>query len=279
VFPGNTFIADPASSVTAPSPSPGGPTPSPIQGGYGQSQFGMSYDHAFSRWLPVPRQSVSADGKRYAYPTADGLYVVVVSSGAVTEIGAGRQWTVLSVGADGVYATVPNTAGLWLLPYSGASPRQLIATGYWQAVSGATAYGTPTSAVPYGTANTIQQLDLLSGAISNYFTRPGMQSYVAGFDAQGAPIIYTNGLYPNGTSGSDVWIGSLYLMTYRTSQYGGAIGFNATGAPVADSHGVWFTGYYQRGYGNGGPAIVVYIPGSGVYAVSSTGVQLAGGCY
>src|SRR5712691_2225304 len=280
VFPGNTFIADPASGVTAPSPSPGGPTPSPVQGGYGPGgQYGMSYDHAFSRWLPVSRQSVSADGKRYAFATADGIYVVIVSSGAVTEMGAGRQWTVVSVGADGVYATVPNTAGLWLLPYSGASPRQLIATGYWQAVSGSTAYGTPTSAVPYGTANTIQQLDLLSGAIRDYFTRPGMRGYVAGFDAQGAPIIFASGQYPNGTSGSDVWIGSLYLMTFRTAQYGGATGFNATGTPVADSHGVWFTGYYQNGYGGGGPAIVVYIPGSGVYAVSSTSVQLAGGCY
>jgi len=279
VFPGNTFIADPASSVTAPSPSPGGPTPSPIQGGYGPGlQYGLSYDHAYSRWLPVPRQSVSADGQRYAFSTANGIYLVTISSGALTELGQGRQWTVVSVGADGVYATVPNTAGLWLLPSSGASPRQLVATGYWQAVGGGAAYGSPTSAVPYGTANTIQQLDLLSGAIRDYFTRPGMQSYVAGFDAQGVPIIYANGLYPNGTSGSDVWIGSLYLMTYRTAQYGGATGFNATGAPVADSHGVWFTGYYQNGYSGGGPAIVVYIPGSGVYAVSSTGVQLAGGC-
>jgi hypothetical protein len=239
----------------------------------------MSYDHAFSRWLPVPRQSVSADGTRYAFSTADGIYVVTVSSGAMTELGKGHAWTILSVGAAAVFATVPNAAGLWLLPFSGASPQQLTATGYWQAVNGAAAYGTPTSAVPYGTANTIQKLDLLSGTISDYFTRPGMQSYVAGFDAQGEPIIYASGLYPNGTSGSDVWIGSLYLMTYRTSQYGGSTGFNATGAPVADSHGVWFTGYYQKGYGNGGPVIVVYIPGSGVYALSSTGVQLAGGCY
>ncbi|HEX9098372.1 MAG TPA: hypothetical protein VF956_02665 [Candidatus Dormibacteraeota bacterium] len=280
VFPGNTFIADPASSVTAPSPSPGGPTPSPIQGGYGQGgQYGLTYDHAYSRWLPVPIQNVSADGKRYAFPTADGLYLVTVSSGAVTELGAGRQWTVVSVGADGVYATVPNTAGLWLLPSSGASPRQLTATGYWQAVFGATAYGTPTSAVPQGTANTIQQLNLSTGAITDYFTRPGMQSYVAGFDTQGAPVIYANGLYPNGTSGSEVWIGGLFLMAYRTAQYGPGSGFNATGVPVADSHGVWFTGYYQAGYNGGGSAIVVYIPGSGVYGVSPLGVQLAGGCY
>jgi hypothetical protein len=239
----------------------------------------LSYDHAYSRWLPVPRQSVSADGTRYAFSTADGIYVVTVSSGAMTELGHGRQWTVLSMGTAGVYATVPNTAGLWLLPYSGASPQQLTASGYWQAVGGGAAYGSPTSAVPQGTANTIQRMVLSTGAVTDYFTRPGMQSYVAGFDAQGAPIIYASGQYPNGTSGSDVWIGSLYLMTYRTSQYGGATGFNPTGVPVADSHGVWFTGYYQNGYNGGGPAIVVYIPGSGVYGVSGTGVQLAGGCY
>lgn len=279
VFPGNTFIADPASGVTAPSPSPGGPTPSPIQGGYGQGgQYGLSYDHAYSRWLPVPPQNVSADGKLYAFTAADGIYLVTVSSGAVTELGEGRQWTIVSVGADGVYATVPNTAGLWLLPSSGASPRQLTATGYWQAVIGTTAYGTPTSAVPSGTANTIQQLDLLSGTVRDYFTRPGMQSRVAGVD-QGTPIIYANGPYPDGTFGNEVWIGSLFLMSHRSAQYGPGSGFNTSSAPVADSHGVWFTGYYQNGYNGGGPAIVVYIRGSGVYGVSPLNVQLAGGCY
>ncbi|HEV2027073.1 MAG TPA: hypothetical protein VGS16_00905 [Candidatus Dormibacteraeota bacterium] len=29
--------------------------------------WGLYYDRAFSRWLPVPRQAVSPDGKHYAY--------------------------------------------------------------------------------------------------------------------------------------------------------------------------------------------------------------------
>jgi hypothetical protein len=280
VFPGNTFIADPTSGVTFPSPSPGSPTPSPIQGGYGQGgQYGLSYDRAYSRWLPVPRQSVSNDGALYAFSTADGIYLVTVSSGAMIELGKGHAWNVLSVGPAVVYATVPNAAGLWLLPSSGASPQQLIATGYWQAVIGGNAYGTATSAVPYGTANTIQQLDLMgSGSIRDYFTRPGMQSSVVGSDGN-TPIIYASGPYPNGTSANEVWIGTFFLMAFHTAQYGPATGFNATGTPVADSHGVWFTGYYQNGYNGGGPAIVVYIPGSGIYGVSGLSVQLAGGCY
>jgi hypothetical protein len=274
VFPGNTFIADPNSGVSTPSPSPGGPTPAPAPGyGYG-APSGLTYDKPYSRWLPVPMQAVSSDGARYAFATADGIYVVSVSSGAMTEVGQGRLWTVTAMGASGVYATVPNTAGLWLLPYSGASPRQLISTGYWQAVGGGAAYGTPTSAVPQGTPSTIQKLDLSTNVIVDYFTRAGSQSYVAGFDAQGTPIIYANG-----ASGSEVWIGSLFLMARSNMPYGGTVGFSPSGAPAADSHGVWFSGYYQNGYSGGGTVIVVYIPGSGVYAVSSIGAQLAGGCY
>jgi hypothetical protein len=274
VFPGDTFVPDPASNVTVPSPSPGSPTPSPAPGYPGSGQNALSYDHAYSRWLPAPLQAVSADGARYAYAPADGIYVVTVGSGAVNELGKGRAWTVLTVGSAGVYATVPNAGGLWLLPFSGTSPQQIASTGFWQGVGGGAAYGTPTSAVPQGTANTIQRLDLATGTITNYFTRTGFQSQVAGFDGQGVPVIYSYG-----PSGTDVWIGSsLYLMAFRYGQYIGTTGFQPGGPPVADSHGVWFTGYLANGNGSSGPAIVLYIPGSGVRMVSGTGAQLAGGC-
>jgi hypothetical protein len=275
VFPSDMFIPDPASSVTVPSPSPGNPTPSPAPGYFGPGQTGLSYDSAYARWLPAPLQAVSADGARYAYAPADGIYVVTVGSGAVIELGKGHAWSVLSVGTAGVYATIPNAAGLWLLPLSGTPPQQISTTGYWQAVGGGAAYGTPTSAVPQGTANTIQRMDLATGAITNYFTRPGSQSQVSGFDAQGVPVIYLNG-----PAGNEVWIGTgLFLMEYRYGQYGNPpTGFQPGGPPVADGHGVWFTGYLANGYAQGGPAIVLYIPGSGVRMISGTGAQLAGGC-
>jgi hypothetical protein len=238
----------------------------------------LSYDRAYSRWLGAPWRAVSADGARYAYAPAQGIYVVTVSSGAVTELGEGRAWTILSVDAAGVYATVPNTAGLWLLPYSGSSPRQVTTSGYWQAVGGGAAYGTSTSAVPSGTPVTIQRLDLATGATADYFTQANHQSQVVGFDGAGVPVIYTNGANDN-----DVWIGAnLELMAFHYEQYY-TTGFQPNGPPVADSHGLWFSGFlanFNQAYGGGSttPAIVLWIPGSGVYVVSGVGAQLAGGC-
>jgi hypothetical protein len=275
VFPGGDFIADPSSGVTYPSPSPGTPTPSPAPPGYGPpGPNAFSYDRTYSRWVPVSRQGLSADGTRYAFTQAEGIYVVTVSNGDVTELGDGRPWFILSVGTTGVYATVPNSAGLWLLPFSGASPREIITTGYWQAVGGGAAYGTSTSAVPQGTANTIQRLDLSTNAITNYFTRTGAQSQVSGFDGQGTPVIYVNG-----NNVTEVWIGAgLFLIEWRNVPYSGQYGFQPNGPPVPDVHGLWFSGYVSYGGNSGGQSIVLYIPGSGLYAVSSLGVQLGGGC-
>lgn len=286
-FPSKTFIADPTSGVVLPSPSPGSPTPVPVPGYPGQYSA-LSYDAQYSRWLPVPFQAVSADGTRYAFAPSNGVYVVTVGSGAVNELGEGRAWSVVAVDPDGVYATIPNAGGLWLLPFSGASPRQITATGYWSGIGGGAAYGTPTTAVPQGTANTIQRLELSTGTVTDYFTRPGETSQVSGFDGQGDPVIYSYG-----PLGSEVWIGnSLFLMQTRQIQPGypyyygqvTTIGFQPNGSAVADSHGVWFSGYLYNansdlpGYAPGSPAIVLYIPGSNVYVVSDTGAQLAGGC-
>jgi hypothetical protein len=48
------------------------------------------------------------------------------------------------------------------------------------------------------------------------------------------------------------------------------------GPPVADSHGLWFVFYYQAPpYSQG---VALYVPGTGLYWMSSYGVQLAGGC-
>ena len=279
-FPTDTFVADPGSAVALPSPSPGGPAPSPTPGYPGQ-YAALSYDHAYSRWLPASLQAVSADGALYAFALGQAVYVVTVSSGILTELGQGHTWTVLAVGPAGVYTTVPNTGGLWLLPLSGSSAQQVVSTGFWQGVGGGAAYGTATSAVPQGTANTILKLDLTTGAVTNYFTRPGEQSQVAGFDGHGDPVIYSSG-----SEGSEVWVGnSLFLMAMRHSQgwYGGTyrylqIGFQPTGSPVSDRHGLWFTGYFGDLQGSSGSAIALWIPGTGVYLVSFTTVQLAGGC-
>jgi hypothetical protein len=48
-FPQGTFTADPASAVKA------------------DNVYGLSFDRAVAKWVPVPRSWVSPDGARYAY--------------------------------------------------------------------------------------------------------------------------------------------------------------------------------------------------------------------
>ena len=265
-FPGGSFIADPNSAVSVPSPNPGTPSPLP---GYGQTGFyGLSYDRFFSRWLPVGPAWVAPDGKHYAYPSPDSIYVVDVASGTQVEIGIGHQWSVVGVQAAGVYATQQNQGGLWLWPFSGTLT-QITTTGFWQAVSKDAAYGTATSAVPNGVPNNIIRFDLKTGSTSAWFTRTNAQSSVVGFDAQGNPIVFLSSQW-----GSEIWIttgaGS------GSPIAGSPEGVNFAGPPVADDHGVWFQ--ISFGYGNIN-AMALYVPGSGFYGMTNISGGLAGGCY
>src|ERR1700687_3295997 len=122
VFPGGTFIADPASAVSLP---PGAPTPQPMMGQQGY----LSYDRAFSKWLPVPYSWVSPDGSRYAFSTSNSVWVQNVADSAKVLLGEGQPWVIVAYLSEGVYAAPPNAAGLWLLPVSTA-PRQIANTGY-----------------------------------------------------------------------------------------------------------------------------------------------------
>jgi len=260
-FPDGTFIADPRSEVSvSPAPQVNGP-------GY-QGNFGLWWDRTYSRWLPVGYAWVSPDESRYAYPATDGVYVKNVASGALSELGQGHQWSVIDVEATGVYAEYQGSSGLWFLPFSG-SPRQVTSHGYWQAATASAAFGTATSAVPSGASTTIIKLDFNTGTTTDWFTRPGAQSSVAGFDRSGNPIIYVNG-----PGGNETWVvpsadaGTL-IAAASYGPYGGS-GFGPNGTPIADAHGIWFAG-------NGG--IALYVSGSGLYWMANIGGQLAGGCH
>lgn len=279
VFPGGSFVADPNSNVTIPatSPSPpavGGPGP-----GYGYGYGNLSYDHQYSRWVPVATNQVSPDGTRYAFAATDGVYVVNLANGTQTELGQGHAWAIAAVQSAGVYAGDPNAGGLWLLPFSG-TPKQITTTGYWRAATATAAYGTATSQVPQGATNSIIRLDLKTGATMEWFSRQGAQSGVSGVDGKGNVIISVS--YLNG-SGQEIWIATgpttaLAIAGFTNQPYVGSSGFNSYSAPVADSHGVWFSGNYSIP-GQNATGVALYVAGSGLYWMSSIGGQLAGGCY
>jgi len=273
VFPGGTYIADPSSAVLVPSPSPGSPSPSPQMGPGGPPGFyGLSYDRKYSRWLAVPYNWITPDSSRYAFPTGDAVHVVDLASGTVTDLGQGHSWSIVGVQAAGVYVVQPNVAGLWLLPFSGV-PVEVAKTGWWQAVSATAAYGTETSAVPQGVANTIIRLDLATGAIEAWFTRDGAQSTVAGFDAGGSPIMLV--YYFN--DGSEVWDAtSPGQATPILGQQ--AEGLSVNGSLLGDAHGIWMAVYYQYAYAGNQQEMVLYVPGQGVYGMANINGTLAGSC-
>jgi hypothetical protein len=272
ILPSGTFQPDPRSAVVVPNANPAAGAAVPPAA---MQWFGLTYDRGYSKWLPVPYAWVTPDGTQYAYPGApDGIYVVNVRDGSQVELGAGQTWAVLDVEAVGVYATTgsPGAAsstqsGLWLLPFSGAI-KQITTTGYWQAVTKGAAYGTAVSAVPFGTANTILKLDLSSGTTSEWFTQPGAQSSVTGFDVKGNPVIVASS-----QQWLSIWIsispnrGFLISNYYTASSY--QQGFTPNGPPLGDSHGLWFSSYQ---------GIALYANDGNWYWMNSYGGTLAGEC-
>jgi hypothetical protein len=246
-----------------------------------QSYYGsLSYDRTFSKWLPVPISWVSPDAARYAFPTTNSVWVQNVADSSHVVVGEGQQWFIVAFLSDGIYASAPSSAGLWLLPNSGP-PRQIASTGYWRAAAAGAAYGTITSAVPQGASNGIIKLDLKTGAITDWFARGNSQASVIGFDAQGHPVIQL--YYPAPSGGSEVWLttgpstGVVLGGTGSPSYYGQPPQLNST--PLGDRNGIWFQGYMQYPpppASNQG--MVLYVPNSGLYWMSNISGQLAGGC-
>jgi len=264
-MPGYRFVADPRSAVALPSP-PVAPSPPPGPG-YAQPTFGMAYDRAHSRWLPVNPSLVAPDGSHYAYPSSDAIYLVTVSTNTQVELGQGHAWSVLRVLNDRVFATIPNTPGFWVVPFSG-TPQQLATAGYWQAASAVAAYGTATSAVPQGTTQKLLKLDIATGRATDWFSDGGASVVVLGFDRSGNPVIQAN--YGNG------W--AIALITSATSVVAitdSTQGLYSQGAAAADSHGIWFSFYSQSANSQG---LALFVRGSGLYWMANLGAQLAGGC-
>ena len=271
VFPGGAFIADPSSGVTLPTPPAG--SPSPVQGQGGPGIYGLAYDSAFTKWLPVPRAWMAPDGAHYVFPSTSSIYVFDVRTNDLTQVGDGHSWSIVGLANDAVFAEVAGAPGLWKLPFAGAGT-ELTSIGYWQQASTRAAYGTKSSALPNGVTTVIIKLDFGTGKIDdNFYSRDGTTSFVVGFDAQGNPLISVSYFAQGG--GSEIWLVTAMGPTplFGQSAYGG---ISLQGSPVADSHGVWMPLYVQT-Y-SGGSGFGLYVPSTGVFWMSNFGGQLAGGC-
>jgi hypothetical protein len=248
-------------------------------GGY---WFGLTYDSAVKRWLPVPRAWVSPDGTVYffAEPRSDKnamLFEVNAQTGTSAELGIsplGYGWQVIAVTTDYVFAKyLTSHPGLYIMPISDPYSKQMteVTSGFWSAASGVYVFGTT---VPDGGA--IQRIDARKQGGNFVMDKPpagaepwfnkSNSAQILGVDGSGNPVIWT---------GTEMWIATGPDQATRistspplpiTTSQGAPI--NGANAPVADSHGLWFSTT---------DGIYLYVGGQ-TTKVSNLVAQVAGTC-
>jgi hypothetical protein len=274
-FPGGTYQPDPKANVSLPH----GPSGFPLS---------KSYDKAFERWLPVPRDDISPDGKHYAYadlPAVDNspVHVVDLLSGANHAFNPGppptdSSWLAVDYETEGVYLEAqPNgpagLLGLWLLDPSNGAVRAVDSTHSWQYISGGGAWGTadPLTGHGPGPGSRLMRMDLKTAAIVSWYKRTDIEFTVAGADGSGHPIL-------------TVWKYQTPQVLLITAANSATILLTAPGSavpslsnyihPVTDAHGIWF--------GDSTGSISLYTPATGVKKMAQVGsgdVTAGGGCH
>ncbi len=275
-FPDGSFQADPKGNVQ-------------LAGYSSPPFFWRSYDKAYERWLPVPRDWISPDGQHYAYadpPAAPGqtpgggVRVVDMATGADHLFRpAAANWVVLDYEAEGVYLAVQPAGpaaptGLWLLDPSGRTAfRALDQSHRWQYISGGGAWGTtdPLTGHGPGPGSRLLRLDLQTSAIASWYKRTDIEFLVTGADAAGHPLLQTSKDYSN----------QLLLVTAQDSVTAlqaapGSVLPHLSNYvhPVSDAHGMWL--------GDTTGMLSLYTPTGVVEQVGHVGssdVLVAGGCH
>ena len=221
---------------------------------------GAYYDRAFSRWLPVNRNSVSSNGARYVYlePKVPGtpgrarLHVVDVSSGKdrLYELGPRGDvsaYVVVDFAPEGIWLSYSGYeapgGGLFVLNLATGVLKEIGGRGILEPVAGGRGVfwftdGGPSpqvAAIGFTIPARVNRLTISNGKTEAWFSKPGSYLRVLGTDVAGQPIIL------NQDNRTDVW---------RAVSPSEA---KVIGLPqgdyqlIADIHGVWF-GSHQGVY-------------------------------
>lgn len=240
-------------------------SPDPHARGTVGSAWGLYYDRAFSRWLPVPRQSVSPDGKHYAYgvPAPDQkkvatMHVVDVATGADHVFATpSTDWFipygVLDYTSEGIYLVTNYeiSHGLALMNPQTGVIKAVADLPDIQASGGNKTFwvGTVNPADPHPNGgigvqpNQIDRFNLGDRTRVEWFYRAGTSPQVIGSDTQGRPFVWA----PNGRNGivdGDYGAELLLLRSPQSQQsiFKGSAQLFASSSIVSltDSHGTWF---------------------------------------
>jgi hypothetical protein len=207
------LVTDPAGSTRYSSTDPNmvETIATPVLRSYGG---GLTYDRAFSRWVPAPASLIKPDGTSYVYvefspagpPVSPSrLHVVDVATGGDRVVLArGSSDIPLAFAAEGIYVQTnkfDNGApeGLWLLnPVTGAV-KTIDPGGQWSLVGGGAAWGfVGPQGGPGSPVTRVDRLDLGSGQTNLWFTAAARQSVGAsGFDNSGNPVLTSYGIDDN----------------------------------------------------------------------------------
>lgn len=235
-FPAGTVTSDSSSMVGAPGSSTGSSDPG--------DWFGLTYDRAVNRWLPVPYAWVAPDGGVYSYATdwnrhagANPLNEVNAQTGnsAILQPLAPIQgaWQVIAFTSNYIYAINPHWPGLYSIPLSGPwNNENYTHDGFWTAASGSYAFGSATI-----DGGAVVRIDVRDQTRIPWFDKSS-SAQIIGFDGASNPVIWT---------GSDLWIASAPDQATRIGSQaplaltGVQQGLYGVQAPVFDSHGLWLS--------------------------------------
>jgi len=243
----------------------------------------LFYDRAYSKWLPVWRQNVSPDGRRYAYtegnPAVDThgkLHLVDIASGTdrVLYSGAPVYW-VIDFASEGIYVSegVGSSRSLWLENPAGGLPHMITRSIAYPVIAGGAAWGlafNPADPHPGpggidGPWNELTRLDLTTGASTKLFYRPGTTILPLGEDQGGDLLV---GVLTSFAGPEEVWLITPTTTMRKLGTFDAPL---AQTLAAADRHGLWFSG-----------AGKVWLYAGGAFAVvaslSADSFAVAGGC-
>jgi len=263
------------------------------------NESGYYYDRAVSRWVPVNREAVSPDGRRYAYtdgwtlnpPTAPTLHVIDAATRnelRVATMPDAQPYQVIDFTSTGIYLVISfegTAPGVWRFdPATGTTAK--VSDGYYQpAGAGWIRLIDPSDPDPATSAMTGQpQPDRIdrrdvAGANVTWFYKPGFAVFGVGFvgtpavlveaDRQDlSPTMYTSELWLVTAPGKQVrlaaYSGNGQAPTTNTDLSSGI--FSA----IADQRGIWI---------GGGHSVYLVKPNGAILRVYGESGYPANGCF
>lgn len=253
------------------------------------------YDRAYQRWLPVGRNSVSADGKSYAYDSGDLMFhkggkvhVVNLATGADRVIyvdSATVVYKIVDFTGAGIYVTQGDvegrSRGLWFLSQAGGEPRLINSNVESPVLGGGFGWGldfnaadpSPSMGGLQGPVNRLLRIDLASGVATTWFYRPGTDMFTVGSDSTGDPLVGAiRRTAATGAESIEIWLVSSSSATATRLLVASTDAPSPEMVSATDRYGAWLDGSSDTAW--------LYSAGSLriVATVANAGLHVAGGC-